>query len=115
MATLIVYDSNYGNTRQIALHLAEILPGAKVIHVSDFAARLLADTDLLLLGSPTIGGRPTEAIQRCVVELPNSSLKGIAFATFDTRLDGRDHGAVLQVILKLLGYAAEKNGCQLTC
>lgn len=44
---------------------------------------------LLIVGSPTHGGRPTPAIQDFLKKVSGAAIKGINVAAFDTRLSTR--------------------------
>ena len=86
MKALIVYDSVYGNTEKIARAIAEaITPSGevKVLRVDEASPSELASIDLLVVGSPTHGGRPTPAVQGLINKVPK--LQGINVAAFDTR------------------------------
>ena len=91
MAMLVVYDSLYGNTQQVAEAIAaamgEVL-GAElpVMHHGQAGAAELQGVDLLLVGSPTHGALPTEAMQRFLERLAAPARRGSLAATFDTRL-----------------------------
>jgi flavodoxin I len=88
MKALIVYDSVYGNTEKIARAIAEaITPSGevKVLRAGEANPSELASIDLLIVGSPTHGGRPTPAVQDFLNKVPELSLKGIKVAAFDTR------------------------------
>ena len=86
MKALIVYDSVYGNTEKIARAIAEaITPSgeAKVLGAGEADPSELESTDLLIVGSPTHGGRPTPAVQNLLNKV--LKLQGIDVAAFDTR------------------------------
>ena len=88
MNALIVYDSVYGNTEKIARAIAEaITPSSevKVLRAGEANPSELASIDLLIVGSPTHGGRPTPAVQDFLNEVPELSLQGINVAAYDTR------------------------------
>jgi flavodoxin I len=90
MKALIVYDSVYGNTEKIARAIAEaITPSGevKVLQAGEANPSELAAIDLLIVGSPTHGGRPTPAIQDLLNKAPK--LQGINVAAFDTRSQAR--------------------------
>ena len=90
MKALIVYDSVYGNTEKIARAIAEFITPSyevKVLRVGEANPSELASTDLLIVGSPTHGGRPTPAIQDLINKAPK--LQGINVAAFDTRSQAR--------------------------
>lgn len=109
MSVLIVHDSIYGNTASIAKAMAEALrpdhdvrleavnPG----HVPD-----LAGVELLIVGSPTRGFRPTPAIQEMLEALPDAAMAGLRAAAFDTRLDlDTIQPAPLRWVVEVGGYA----------
>ena len=101
MKALIVYDSVYGNTEKIARAIAEaITPSGevKVLRAGEANPPELASIDLLIVGSPTQGGRPTPAIQDLLNKVPKLSLKGVNVAAFDTRIQAK--------LAKVFGYAA---------
>ncbi len=101
MKTLIVYDSVHGNTEKIAKAIAAAIPGeTKVFRAGELEASQLTGADLLIVGSPTYGGRPTEAMQQLLARLPSSTVKGVKVATFDTRLPSR--------FVRVFGFAADK-------
>ena len=101
MKALIVYDSVYGNTEKIAKAIGGAITGEiKVLRVSEVNPSELKTIDLFIAGSPTQGGRPTPAIRDFLNEVPESSLKGINVAAFDTRISTK--------LVGIFGYAAGK-------
>ena len=87
MKALIVYDSVYGNTEKIARAIGEaVAPSGevKVLRAGQANPSELASIDLLMVGSPTHGGRPTPAVQEFLTKVTQPSLKGINVAAFDT-------------------------------
>ncbi len=86
MKALVVYESKYGNTEKIAGAIAgSILGDVKVMRSAE-AGTALAGIDLLIVGAPTHGGKPMPEMQMFLDHLPESSLKGVKTAAFDTRL-----------------------------
>lgn len=107
MSIVIVYDSIFGNTAQVALAMAEAAPGARAVHVRDAAALDLTGVSLLVVGSPTRGFRPTPDMQEFVDGLGDDTLAGRRAAAFDTRLDLETvHPAPLRWVMDIGGYAA---------
>jgi flavodoxin I len=101
MKTLIVYDSVYGNTEKIARAMAEaIIPPdeVKVLRAGEANPPELTSIDLLIVGSPTHGGRPTPAVQEFLNKVDQPSLEGINVTTFDTRATSK--------FTRIFGYAA---------
>jgi flavodoxin I len=109
LKALIVYDSVYGNTEKIARAIAEALASAmevEVVKPGEVDAAKLGVADLLVLGSPTQGGRPTRAIQDFIVKIPADGLKNIDVVTFDTAMPGKSFG--MRTLVKIMGYAAPR-------
>jgi len=101
MKALVVYDSVYGNTERIAKSIGGAITGnVKVFRAGEVNPSELESIDLLIVGSPTQGGRPTPAIQDFLNKVSEPILKGINVAAFDTRFSTRWVG--------IFGYAAGK-------
>ncbi len=97
----VVYDSISGNTRTIAEAIAlSIGEHARAIRVDKVAYGEIGSLDLLVIGSPTHGGRPTEAIARFVERVCPALPAGIKVAAFDTRLGTR--------LVTIFGFAADR-------
>ena len=89
MNALVVYYTQYGNTRQVAEAIAERLQAAgtaRVISVDQLATADLKGVDLLVMGSPTQGFGVPSQVRPILAALPQGMLKGIPFAAFDTSL-----------------------------
>lgn len=112
MKVLVVYDSKFGNTKLIAEAIAGQLRDVgevKLFNPLQVVAAELVDTDLLIIGSPTQGGQPTQDIGTFVAGLPMGSVKeDLKAAVFDTRLDREEHGFALGLLMKSIGFAAPK-------
>ncbi len=101
MKTLVVYDSVYGFTEKIARAIGSGISGeVKVIKVSELKFGEVDGADLLIVGSPTQGGKPLKPVQAWLDTLPESAVKAKKVAVFDTRLPAK--------WVKLFGYAAGK-------
>ena len=99
MKALVIYDSMYGNTEQIAKAIAGAIAGeVKLLRVGEVKFSELESTSLLIIGSPTQVGSPTKVTQEFLNRLP--SIKGIGVAAFDTRLATK--------LVGIFGYAAGK-------
>ena len=87
MKTLVVYDSVYGNTEIIARAIGAAIPGeVQVLRVGRVNAGDWETVDLLIIGSPTHGAMPTEAVQGLIERIGSPAREGARAATFDTRL-----------------------------
>lgn len=94
MNALVVYDSAYGNTQQVAEAIVASLGPlqAQAVSVADFKATVLAEGDLLVVGSPINGWRPTPKITELLTTLGDGRLTGVKAAAFDTRVRLFIHG-----------------------
>lgn len=106
MKPLVIYDSKYGHTEQVALAIGEAIDG-QVIHISEVNPAALKEYDLVILGSPTHGGFPTEGIHN--LSKTNRAFRDIDMAAFDTRTKTTIFGYAAPKIAKNL----EKNGAKL--
>ncbi|MFX1537288.1 MAG: flavodoxin family protein [Promethearchaeota archaeon] len=102
MKALVVYDSVYGNTEQIARAIGKAL-NIEIVRANDVKADQLTELKLLIIGSPTHGGRFTEAIQDFLNGISELTM-GINVAAFDTRTSSRNF--ILRVLEKIFGHAA---------
>ena len=101
MRTLVVYDSAYGNTEKVAKAIGDAIAGdVKVVRAIDADIADVNALDLLIVGSPTYGGKATQPILDFLAKVPEEGIKGKKVAAFDTRLTGR--------FVKMFGFAAEK-------
>jgi flavodoxin len=108
---LIVYDSFFGNTEQIAQAIGSSLgPNGNVVicRVNDVVPEQLNGLSLLIVGSPTRGFRPTKGINEFLDKIPSGRLKNIKVLAFDTRISPADvNSRVYSVLEKIFGYAAK--------
>jgi flavodoxin len=105
--TWIVFDSVHGNTEQVARSIGESIAGEVTVSaVTEAGAAEAGKVDLLIVGSPTLRGRPTEAVQTFLSAIYPSSLKHVRVAAFDTRVSMK--------FARIFGYAADRIGASLT-
>lgn len=117
----VIYDSVFGNTEKVAQSIAAAL-SAHATLVSQAHAGQLRGLDLLVVGSPTRGFRPTEGISKLLNGLPQNHLAGVLVAAYDTRIVLETISSKpLRFIVDKGGYAAntiaktlEKKGGRLT-
>jgi flavodoxin len=104
MKAHVVYDSAYGNTKAVAEAVAEALKPlrAAAVSVADFNPANLESEDLLVVGSPINGWRPTAKITELVARLGDGRLKGVKAAAFDTRVRFFIHGDAARKMTRLL-------------
>jgi flavodoxin I len=113
MRTLIIYDSQYGNTEKIAKTIGSTLQrkgDVEIVRVGDVKTDMLKGIDLLVVGSPTQQFRATEAMRLFLNNMPKDVVKAIHVAAFDTRLTQAfiDKHPPLSFFERIFGYAAER-------
>ncbi len=124
MKTLIVYDSYFTNTEQIAYAVADALQpydNVETLRVNDTRPEQLMELKLLIVGSPTRASKPTKAINSFLDKIPPNGLQNVKVSAFDTRISAADvNSRFLKLFVKAFGYAAkpiadklEKKGGQL--
>jgi flavodoxin len=110
MKALVVYDSFFSNTEQVAQAIGGALGSEEevsVLRVGDVKPEHMAGLDVLVVGSPTRAFSPTPAIRKLVGSIPRGSLAGVKVAGFDTRMDIDQAPRILRALVKVFGYAAE--------
>jgi flavodoxin I len=121
---IIIYESFFGNTEQIAKAIGEGLGTAaevKIIKVGDVKPENLKEADLLIVGSPTRAFRPSPGTSKFLKNIPSNSSQGKKAAAFDTRISMEDTPSrFLRFMENMFGYAAEpiskklrKNGAEI--
>lgn len=91
MNALVVYDTQYGNTERIAQAIANTLRAfgqAQAVRVDPAHPVSFHGVNLLIVGCPTQGFRPTPAMQSFLGNVSSQSLSDLAVACFDTRFRG---------------------------
>jgi flavodoxin I len=111
MRVLVIYDSFFGNTEQIAQAIGRALDpqgDVRVRRVSSVRPEDVAGVEMLIVGSPTRGFRATPAIMNLLKALPRDSLRGVKVAAFDTRIGEADiNSRVLRFFVGTGGYASK--------
>jgi len=106
MKALVIFDTSFGNTKIITETIAsELGNDTKAISVTDFNNNELEGIDLLIVGSPIIGWKPSERMSKLLASLSKDQLKGIKAATFDTRVKIFFHGDAAKKIARELKEA----------
>jgi len=107
MKALVIYDSFFGNTEEIARAVAAEL-GAEAIKVDGAGPDSLAGVDLLVVGSPTRAFSASPNTKAFLKGLAPGSLRGVKVAAFDTRITIEDSKSwFLNIMMKLFGWAAK--------
>lgn len=114
MKSLVLYDSQFGNTEKIAQAIARGMGSATAIPVHKARLQNLKNISRLIVGSPTQGGRPTLPLQQFLDNLPAQSLIGVNVGAFDTRFDPTKVNLGLKLLMSIIGFAAPKIAKTLT-
>lgn len=97
MNALVIYFSQFGNTRMLAESMAEAMaatiepPGVvRVAGTGQLGAGDLAGADLVVMGVPTHRMNLPEVVRPALDALPRGAMEGKAVAAFDTsyRMNG---------------------------
>jgi|APLak6261698228_1056238.scaffolds.fasta_scaffold01249_6 flavodoxin len=110
MNILIVYDSLYGNTEKIARHIAEEFKTeqVKIIKSKDATAKDFFSIELLIAGTPTHGGQPSQGMKDLLTMLPAGLLNNVKTAAFDTGIPLDGQKGFKRFIIRFIGYAAKR-------
>lgn len=89
MNSLVVYDSQFGNTKIVAGAMADTLRAygeSGIVHVNQVNSSQFHEVDLLILGCPIQAWKPSAAMQSLLERLQPQDLEGVKTAAFDTRM-----------------------------
>lgn len=87
MNALVVYFSNFGNTRSIAETIGEILEACTAVEVissDDLKGTDLVGVDLVVFGTPTHNMNLPKTVKPVLASFPKRVLRGAQYAAFDT-------------------------------
>jgi flavodoxin len=108
---MVVYDSVFGNTEQVAQAIGTALGSPEDImtcRVTEVKTEQLMGLEVLVVGSPTRAFQPTPATRQLLKGIPAHGLDGVKVAAFDTRILVEDvDSAILTFMVKLFGWAAK--------
>src|SRR6266566_6819864 len=88
MNTLIIYDSTFGNTEQLARAMADRLGEYGMVilfRVPETGALEIKGADVLIMGGPTQRHGTSPAMRAFLERIPRRTLHGLGAAVFDTR------------------------------
>ena len=109
MKTLVLYDSNFGNTKLIADEIAKNIGGnIAAISVKDIKSQDIEGLDLLIMGCPINGWRPTDSTLAAIELLKDKLKDGLKYTTFDTRMKIFIHGDAKEQLSRILMKAGGK-------
>jgi flavodoxin len=109
MKVVIVYDSvsKTRMTEKVAVLIQDGLKEkgveAEALHVSHAGGVKIEDYDCLIIGSPTMGWRPTKETVRFLDGLKGKQLSGKFAASFDTQMKSFMSGDANKAMQKQLG------------
>ncbi len=115
MKALVIYDSFFGNTEQIAQAIGAAIGAAlgsqddvETRRVGDVRPDQLTGLSLLVVGSPTRAFNASPAINDFLKAIPANSLKGVKVAAFDTRFPQSEieKTPILAFFVRLWGRSA---------
>lgn len=111
MKTVVLFESFFGNTRQIAETIGNSLAQnneVRILNVSEISWKEISDAEILVVGSATRAFRPCEATKAFLKNIPENGLNGKKVAAFDTRiLLSEIHSKVARYLVDAGGYAAK--------
>ncbi len=112
MKAMVVYDSQFGNTGQVAQAIGSALGSEQDVEtrqVGEVKPEQLTGLTLLIVGSPTQRFKPTAATSNLLKGIPKHGLQGVRVAAFDTRFTEAEIEKVriLAFFVRLFGYAAK--------
>jgi flavodoxin len=90
MKVLILYDSFFGHTEEVASAIAaatETHATVETWHILGTPRRFPRPLDLLIVGTPSRDGKPSEPLMNYIKAMPIGSIEGVRTATFETRPD----------------------------
>jgi flavodoxin len=88
--TLVVYYSNFGNTKRLAEEIAGKAAAAgesRLVSIDQLAASDLKETDLVVMGSPTHYQNLPKVFREALEIIPRGALSGRAVVAFDTSVE----------------------------
>ena len=88
MNTLIIYDSTFGNTEQLARAMVDRLGEYGIVilfRVPETGVLEIKDADVLIMGGPTQRHGLSPVMRAFLERIPRRTLHGLGVAVFDTR------------------------------
>lgn len=109
MKAIVLYESFFGNTAQIAQAIGKAQnENIKVFQFSEITWQQIKVADFIIVGSPTRKFRPCENTLKFLKNIPQNGIKGKKIAAFDTRISlDSIKSKPLKFIVDKGGYAAK--------
>ena len=101
MKAVIIYDTQFGNTKRVAEAIARIL-NANLFAVSEVQFDQLQDYELFIFGSPIHAWNMSAGMKELMKNLRGTSFAGKKAVAFDTKINSRFAGSATQKIEKQL-------------
>ncbi len=111
MKILVVYDTVHGNTEQIAKSIGKGFGtdnDVEVVRADNTGVNPLTGVELLVIGSPTHGGRFTKPIEEFFKKIPKNKLQKLKVAAFDTRTSSKGFARRIENFFGWAAYRIEK-------
>jgi len=111
MKILLIYESVFNNTAQVAGAIANelgVLGDVELLRPGEVTPAHLEEAGLVVIGSPTQQFKPVESIQSFLDNLSANAFKEVNVAAFDTRIDSNEVAKGLRIMIKLGGFAAAR-------
>ncbi|HSP52012.1 MAG TPA: flavodoxin [Cryobacterium sp.] len=118
MSTLVIFDvssgtsgssvttATSGTTEVVAEAIAvELGEGTRAVPVSGLGLDSLTGVEVLVVGSPVVGWKPSPRLQAFLAQLRPGTLRGVRVAAFDTRVGTVLHGEAAGKISRALAKA----------
>ena len=108
MSSLVIFDTVFGNTEQVARSIAKGLgANAQCLHAGAVTVAQIKAADVIVIGSPTRSFAATPALMSLLEAIPADALAGKRVAAFDTRLlMSGVKGLLFKKLIDKGGYAA---------
>lgn len=114
MKALVVFDSYFGNTEDVAIAIGNALRdlvNVEVKRVSKLDPKYVKNVDFLVIGSPTRAFQATRKVKEFLKGIPKTEYAHMKVIAFDTRIATEDvDSRMLNRMAKAFGYAAEPMG-----
>lgn len=111
MKALVLFDSLFGNTQKIAEAIGDSLRHdleVEVKAIKTVDAAEFSPPDLLIVGAPTHGFRPSPPTVEFLQKIPAGCLQNVLVAAFDTHINlDSIKSKVFRFVVKTGGFAAK--------
>lgn len=107
LKVLVIFDSYFGSTEKIGRVLEKVIPDAIGVRASEVSPSDIRHFDLIIVGSPTRGFRPTRYLTEFISNVKPHHINGKMIMAFDTRNDpSAINPGFLRILASMTGHAA---------